>query len=268
MIAAMVATAFASVSLVMFVLWLVHLRIKNAGIVDIGWAGNFALIAIIYYLMGGGYETRKLLIAAMALLWSLRLTGYLFVRVVGHEEEGRYRQLRREWRGKNVDLRFLFFFLFQGVLNVVLALPLLLACVNPEPHLSIFEFVGFGLWAVALLGESLADRQLQKFKANPANKGKVCRVGLWKYSRHPNYFFEWLIWVAFFVFALPSPFGLTALVSPLLMSYFLFKVTGIPATEEQSLRSKGEAYREYQRSTSMFVPWFPKKSAETSQVKS
>jgi len=113
------------------------------------------------------------------------------------------------------------------------------------------------LWLTALLGESLAYSQLEDFKSRAGNKGKVCRIGLWRYSRHPNYFFEWLIWVAYFVFALASPFGCVSIISPLLMLYFLFKITGIPATEEQSLRSKGAAYREYQRTTSAFVPWFP-----------
>jgi steroid 5-alpha reductase family enzyme len=124
--------------------------------------------------------------------------------------------------------------------------------------MSVFEWLGAIVWLVALAGESIADSQLKSFKSRPVNKGKVCQIGLWRYSRHPNYFFEWLIWVAYFVFALASPFGSLSILCPLLMLYFLFKVTGIPATEEQAIRSKGEAYCNYQRSTSVFVPWFPK----------
>jgi steroid 5-alpha reductase family enzyme len=101
--------------------------------------------------------------------------------------------------------------------------------------------------------------QLNAFKANAANRGKTCRAGLWKYSRHPNYFFEWLIWVAFCLFAIDSKYGYLALFPPALMLYFLFRVTGIPATEAQALRTRGEDYRRYQETTSVFVPWFPRK---------
>ncbi len=251
----MIAVASFVVLGVMLILWLIHLMVENASIVDIGWAGNFSLIAFVVFLLGPGDMLRRALISAMVLLWSLRLTFYLFKRVVGKPEEGRYQQLRRQWGG-NIKLKFLLFFLFQGVLNIVLSLPFFLAGMNGRPSLSWLEFAGVGIWLIAFVGESVADAQLQRFKARPENAGKVCQAGLWRYSRHPNYFFEWLIWVAFFLFALASPYGYLAVISPLLMLYFLFKVTGIPATEEQALRSKGEAYRRYQETTSVFVPWF------------
>jgi steroid 5-alpha reductase family enzyme len=111
---------------------------------------------------------------------------------------------------------------------------------------------------VAWIGESAADFQLMYFKSKPANHGVICQVGLWKYSRHPNYFFESLIWIAFALFAMGSPYGYVALIAPMLILYFLFRVTGIPATEAQALRSKGESYRRYQQTTSAFVPWFPR----------
>jgi steroid 5-alpha reductase family enzyme len=141
---------------------------------------------------------------------------------------------------------------------VALSTPFLLAALNPRPRLSPFEYAGAALWLVAWMGEIAADWQLHRFKANPANRGVTCRAGLWRYSRHPNYFFEWLIWVAFAVFAMGSPYGYVSLFAPLLMLYFLFRVTGIPATEAQALRSKGDDYRRYQTSTSAFVPWFPR----------
>jgi steroid 5-alpha reductase family enzyme len=118
--------------------------------------------------------------------------------------------------------------------------------------------LGVAFWATGLLGESLADRQLARFRADPANKGKICQIGLWNYSRHPNYFFEWLVWVGYAVFALGSPWGWLGFIAPALMLHFLLNVTGIPMTEELSLKSKGDAYREYQRTTSAFVPWFKK----------
>ena len=246
------------VAAVMAALWLIHIKIKNAAIVDVGWAANFSLIAVIGYLLGGGYPGRKLLFSIMIILWSLRLALYLFRRTVGHEEEGRYKQLRQQW-GEHINRKFFWFFQFQAGLNVILSLPFFLAYLNPIPEIFPLEWFGLALWLVALIGEAQADKQLADFKSNPENRGRVCQVGLWRYSRHPNYFFEWLIWVAYFVFVLGSPFGWLAAICPLLMLYFLFKLTGIPATEAQAFRSKGEAYREYQRTTSVFVPGFPKK---------
>lgn len=117
------------------------------------------------------------------------------------------------------------------------------------------------IWVVAFAGEVTADRQLLAFKTNPQNKGKTCQAGWWRYSRHPNYFFEWLIWVSYALFASSSPWGWLAWLCPATLLYLLFKVTGIPATEAQALRSRGEAYRRYQQTTSAFVPWFPKQAA-------
>jgi steroid 5-alpha reductase family enzyme len=156
-------------------------------------------------------------------------------------------------------LKFLLFFEFQAVLCVVLAVPFLLASENPTPAFSVFEYAAAALWFVAIAGEVTADMQLNAFKSNAENRGKTCRAGLWNYSRHPNYFFEWLIWVAFCLFAIDSRYGYLALVPPALMLYFLFRVTGIPATEAQALRTRGEDYKRYQETTSAFVPWFPRK---------
>ena len=121
-----------------------------------------------------------------------------------------------------------------------------------------FEILGVLIWMVAVVGEAVADRLLRDFKADPANKGAVCRVGLWEWSRQPNYFFAWLIWVSFAVFALGSPWGWLGIGCPILMLYFLLRVTGIPATEAHAVRSRGEAYRQYQREVSAFVPRAPK----------
>lgn len=248
----------ASVCGLMLLLWLIHLPMRNAAIVDAGWAGGLALLGAIYAVVGGGYPPRALLVASMALLWGLRLALYLlFTRVIGHPEEGRYVQLRREWGG-NLPLKFLAFFQFQALLCILLSIPFLVAALNAQPRLAFHEYAAVALWLAAFLGELFADRQLHVFKANPANRSQTCRAGLWRYSRHPNYFFEWLIWVAFALFAIGSPYGYLALVSPILILFFLFRVTGIPATEAQALRTKGDDYRQYQQTTSAFVPWFPR----------
>lgn len=249
----------AIVAAMMLVLWVIHLLIRNAAIVDVGWAAGLGILAIFYAFAGPGYYARKWAIASMAGFWGLRLAAYLlFARVLGHPEEGRYVQLRNEWK-TNLPLHFLFFFEFQALLDVVLSLPFLLACMDTRVPLGVWAKTGAAIWLIAIAGEAFADKQLNAFKKNPANKGRTFRAGLWKYSRHPNYFFEWLIWIGYAVFAISSPWGWLGLLSPALILYFLLGVTGIPATEEQALRTRGNEYRAYQRTTSAFVPWFPKK---------
>jgi steroid 5-alpha reductase family enzyme len=242
---------------VMLALWVWYRFHRNAGIVDVGWSVSLPLMTVLYASMGDGQAWRRWLIAAMFCLWGGRLAVYLLRdRVVGRDEDKRYADLRAR-RSPAVALDFFLFFQAQALLAVVLSLPALIAAVNGEPRVSPLEIVAVLLWAAALAGESLADRQLERFKARPSSRGRTCREGLWRYSRHPNYFFEWLIWVAYALFALASPWGAVALLCPALMLYLLFRVTGIPATEAQAIRSKGDDYRRYQATTSVFVPWFP-----------
>ncbi|HTB15754.1 MAG TPA: DUF1295 domain-containing protein [Bryobacteraceae bacterium] len=251
------AQGTAIVAVLMFILWLLHFPLRSAAIVDVGWALGLALLALFYAAHAVGYWRRVAFLGPMALAWGLRLAFYLlFTRVSGQPEEGRYAELRRKW-GSNTGWKFLLFFEFQALLCGVLSLPFLVAMHDPAKGWAEFEELGLGIWMIAFLGETIADAQLARFKRDPKNKARVCNVGLWRYSRHPNYFFEFLIWVSFAVIALPAQYGYLALVSPALMLFFLFRVSGIPATEEQALRSTGEAYRKYQRSTSVFVPWFP-----------
>jgi steroid 5-alpha reductase family enzyme len=247
-----------SVAVLMLLLWLIHLRTRNAAIVDAGWAGGLALLGALYAVLGGGYWLRSALIGTMSAVWGLRLAIYLLTtRIIGHPEEGRYQELRRKWK-TNIPVKFLLFYEFQAALCVVLAVPFLIAARNPGTEISWVEWAAVALWGLAMAGEVAADAQLNKFKSEPSNKGHTCQVGLWRYSRHPNYFFEWLIWVAFALFALGSPGGLWGLLSPALILYFVLRVTGIPATEAQAVRTRGEEYRRYQRTTSAFVPWVPK----------
>lgn len=247
-------TGLALVCGLMFVLWLIHFPIRNAAIVDVGWGTALATLATTYAVMGHGLAERRWLLAATVIVYGLRLSLYLFTtRIWGHPEEGRYVELRREW-APNAALRFLIFYEFQALMAALLSLPFLAAALNPAPAIHALEWAALALWIVAKLGESLADWQLHRFKSRAENKGSVCDEGLWRYSRHPNYFFEWLIWVAWALYGAASPGGWMGWLSPALMLYFLFRVTGIPATEAQALRTKGEAYRRYQARTSAFVP--------------
>lgn len=257
-VATMLITALIVMAVLMLILWLVHLPLKNAGIVDVGWTLGVGLCALIFAVMGDGNITRRIVIVVMTAVWGARLGSYLLFRVLGHAEDARYTQLRREWTG-NTTLKFLGFFEFQALLAVIFALPALFSSLNSAPRFSWLEYLSVVLWIIAVAGEGVADWQLKRFKNDPANQGRLCRAGLWNYSRHPNYFFEFLVWVAFAVFALASPWGWIALICPALMLFFLFKVTGIPATEAQALRSKGDTYRQYQRTTSAFIPWFKRK---------
>jgi steroid 5-alpha reductase family enzyme len=229
--------------------------IDNYGIVDIAWSYSFAGIAAYYALLGGGFPARRAVIAAMAAAWSLRLGTHLLNRIAAKHpiEDGRYAQLRRDW-GPGFATKMAGFFELQAASVVILAIPFLAACTDPRPSLRPLEWAAAALWAAAIGGEALADAQLSAFKRDPLRAGGVCEEGLWRYSRHPNYFFEWLVWVSFFLFGCASPWGWAGILSPACILFLLLRVTGIPATEEQSLRSKGAAYRSYQERTSAFVP--------------
>ncbi|MEQ1758072.1 MAG: DUF1295 domain-containing protein [Vicinamibacterales bacterium] len=247
-------------AVLMACLWFWHLRSGNAGVVDVGWALSLAVMAVAYGVLGNGYPVRRLLVSGMMALWGSRLALYLWRdRVRGRPEDARYTELRTAWQ-TNLPFRFFLFFQAQALIAALLSTPVALAVMDPWPTLRVTEWLAIGLWLVALVGESIADRQLELFKAEPSSRGRVCVVGLWRYSRHPNYFFEWLVWVAYALAATASPFGALAWACPALMLYLLFRVTGIPATEAHALRSRGEAYRSYQRTTSAFVPWFPREA--------
>jgi len=247
-------------AVVMALLWCWHLKLRNAAIVDSGWAFLVGGLAIFYAVLGNGWPPRRAAVAFMMGSWGARLTVYLlYDRVFGRPEDGRYAELRRK-QGEGANAWFFWFFEAQALSAVFFSLPALLVAVNGGEAFSPFERIAAGLWIVAFTGEVTADRQLERFKADAANRGRTCQSGLWRYSRHPNYFFEWFMWVAYATFALGSPWGWIAWLCPAAMLLLLFKVTGIPATEAQAIRSRGDEYREYQRTTSAFVPWIPKRS--------
>ena len=273
----LLAAALVFVVIEMTATWLVARKLRNNGIVDIVWSFGFGPLAVLALFVtprlavSSHAVIRWEAITTLVLIWSLRLGTHLLGRVRSHHphEDVRYAKLREEW-GAATDRKMFGFFQLQGALQVVLSLPIFLVHLDSTGTANYFGLgltgcVGSLLWLLGLLGESLADRQLARFRADPANKGKVCQAGLWNYSRHPNYFFEWLVWVGYAVFALGSPWGWLGLIAPGLMLHFLLNVTGIPMTEELSLKSKGDAYRDYQRTTSAFVPWFKKTTTNEHQ---
>lgn len=250
----LLAVALAVTATYFALTWAVSVRIGNYGLLDVAFSYGVAILAPIYALIGPGDPLRKWSITAIGVAWSLRLGTHILLRVLRHhpKEDPRYRTLRERWP---TPLAFLAFFQLQALLVVVFSLPFLVTAFNPRPASSAVELAGLALAGLALIGEAMADRQLAAFTRNPVNRGRVCDVGLWRYSRHPNYFFESLVWWGFCLAALPSPWGWVTIACPLLMLYFLLRVTGIPLTEARLLESKGEAYREYQRTVSRFIPW-------------
>jgi steroid 5-alpha reductase family enzyme len=250
--------AFLVACVVMTLVWWRQLYTNNAGIVDGWWAYLFGIIAMLYTVLTPGSTFRELIMLTMGVVWSFRLGSHLLIRNTGHlEEDIRYKKLREEY-GDHQRFRMWRFFIYQAVSNVLLSVPFLLVSIDNSDEHSLFLWIGVSLWIIAIIGESIADDQLKQFKQDPSNKGKVCRTGLWNYSRHPNYFFEWLIWVSYAIVALDSPYGWTAFYCPLLMYWLLNNVTGIPMLEQLAIKSKGAAYTQYQQTTNAFFPWFSK----------
>ena len=253
----LVATAAAVLAALFALVWWISLRIGNYGYLDAIWSLSTAIVAPLYALFGSGDPTRRWAFAAVGAAWSLRLGLYVLIRVTRHhpQEDARYRTLRQEWPTPG---RFLLFFELQALIALVFSTPFLLASIDPSPRMAPLEIFGLILATLATAGESLADWQAQRFKRQPRDKNSVNDIGLWRYSRHPNYFFESLVWWGFFLAALPFRHGWLTVVCPLLMLYLLLNVTGIPLTEKHSLQSRGETYRRYQNRTSRFIPWFPR----------
>ncbi|MGH8327505.1 MAG: DUF1295 domain-containing protein [Steroidobacteraceae bacterium] len=238
--------------------WEWQRRHENAGIVDVVWAYGLAGAAVLMALLEDGSAAPRILVAVLGGAWGLRLGTHLWHRMGSESEDGRYRALRARWRGSQT--KFLLFFQFQALLIVVFSLPFLTVARNRAATPG-WMAAGIAIWAAAVVGESLADRQLARFRADPAHRGRTCRSGLWRYSRHPNYFFEGVHWLAYVALAHGAPLASLAWTGPVLMLVFLRWVSGIPFTEAQALRTRGDDYREYQQRTSMLIPWFPKPAA-------
>lgn len=243
---------------VMLALWAIQLRTRDAGVVDVGWAACLGAAAVFCALTGPGDPERRAIIGGMGAIWGARLALHLLLdRVLRGPEDGRY-QMMREKLGARAQPVFLAFFQAQALLVVILSAPFLLAALDARPGPAPLDWIGLAIWCIGLVGESIADAQLKAFKRRPDSHGRVCDVGLWRYSRHPNYFFEWLMWIGFATVAASAPLGWLAWSAPALILLFVLKLTGIPPTEARALRTRPEAYRRYQQTTSAFFPWPPK----------
>lgn len=239
--------------------YLLARRLRLMAVVDTIWTAGLGLSALIYHTAAGLDSARSWIVLLIIGVWSFRLSYHLLTdRVFKGHEDPRYKALAAHW-GDRASRNFYFLFLVQIPFIALFLYPISLAMQID---------IGVWLWTdtlavliaiIAMLGEGVADKQLAAFRADPANKGGVCREGLWRYSRHPNYFFEWLHWFCYVSFAWPGEGSWPVLVGPLAMYLFLRFLTGVPHAERSSLKSRGDAYRRYQATTNAFFPWIPRK---------
>lgn len=236
------------------VLWAIAERTKNAAIADLGWAQAFTAIVIVFGVQPLAPKSGWLPIAVLVVAWSTRLTCYLVARgTATGAEDGRYLELRRRW-GNAASRRFFGVFQAQAAASALLSIAFVVPFVAAPWDSGWLRALGFVVAAAGIGGEAIADAQLARFRRDPSHVGRVCEVGLWRYSRHPNYFFDVTFWFGLALYCLAFPGGWVALAAPALMFATIWNVTGIPITEAQALRSRGEPYRLYQQTTSVFVP--------------
>jgi steroid 5-alpha reductase family enzyme len=252
-----ILTGFLLSIAIMSLSWVICGILGKSGWVDVVWAFTIGLLSLAYYFMTPQAPLSVLPLALIA-LWSLRLGSHLFIRVSKEREDGRYEALKAKWKG-HYSITMFGFYMMQAAAAFLFSLPPLIAMANTDGHWGWNEALAIVIALIAIAGETLADHQLKRFKQNPDHEGQVCKVGLWRYSRHPNYFFEWVFWLSFPMVAASTTAFFTLLLAPATMLVLVLKVTGIPPTEAQAIRKRGDLYRQYQRETSAFIPWFPKK---------
>jgi steroid 5-alpha reductase family enzyme len=244
----------------MTLLWLLSLIIRDASIVDIFWGTGFVISAWVYYfLTQDGFETRKLILLTLVTIWGLRLSLHIARRNIGKGEDYRYQKWREENGEKWWYLSFIRVFLLQGFLMWIIGLPLLAAQYYGGPsHLIWLDWVAIIIWGIGFFFEAVGDWQLSRFRSDPANEGKLLTSGVWRYTRHPNYFGDATQWWGFYLFALATGSGWWTFISPLIMSIFLRYVSGVTMLEKE-LKTTKPGFAEYVETTNAFIPWFPKK---------
>jgi steroid 5-alpha reductase family enzyme len=245
------------------IVWAASLPLRNASIIDIFWGPGFLVAALTYTLLAHeGYSGRQLLVLVLVAVWGLRLGGYIALRNRGHGEDYRYQRMR-ENAGANFWWRSLVtVFWLQGILLWIISAPLLVGIHSDSPdEFVITDFAGASVWLAGFLFESVGDFQLARFKADPANHGKVMDRGLWRYTRHPNYFGDALLWWGYFIIAAGTPWGWATIFAPALMTFLLVRVSGV-ALLERTIKKRRPEYAAYVQRTSAFIPLPPKRPAQ------
>ncbi|MBM3543541.1 MAG: DUF1295 domain-containing protein [Alphaproteobacteria bacterium] len=257
---------WAALATIMAGAWAIHQRTGNSGFVDAVWTFSLGAVGVVSALVplypADVTSGRQLLIAALVAAWSLRLGSHIVRRSLARPEDPRYAVLIRQW-GLNAPKQMFLLLQKQSIVTVPLALGLFVAARNPAPLFGLQDWVALLIVVGAITGEAIADRQLTACIRDRGERLRVCARGLWRWSRHPNYFFEWLFWLAFPLFAIDSsggyPQGWLALAAPACMYWLLVYVSGIPPLEQHMVRKYGAAYRDYQSRTSAFLPWPPQR---------
>lgn len=251
------AAAALAVFAYMTAVFLIALLLKDNSIVDIAWGLGFILVALTTLFLGPGFEAHHVLITGLVVVWGLRLASHIFLRNRGRGEDFRYAKWRRDWGRWVVPRSFLQIFMLQGVFMLIIASPIVLVNRSSEEGLIVLDGLGVFLWLTGFLFEAVGDQQLKRFKQKPESKGKIMTSGLWRYTRHPNYFGEAALWWGIFLIALSVRGGWAAVVSPLTISFLLLKVSGVRMLEKKY--AGNEEFGVYARRTSAFFPWFSKK---------
>ena len=258
-LAGALATSFACGVSMMLALWLLSLALRDASIVDVWWGPGFAWLATVAFAIAGDASPRDALLLALVSVWGLRLGVYLMWRNWGHGEDARYARMRRHWGARFPLVSLATVFGLQAVLQWFVSLPIQIAQLVPGARpLGALDALGVALFATGLFFEAVGDVQLARFKADPANQGRVMDRGLWRYTRHPNYFGDCVVWWGLFTIAAATPAGPWTIASPLLMTFLLLRVSGVALLERSLLRTR-PAYREYIERTSSFIPRPPRK---------
>ena len=237
--------------------WWLQLKTKNGGLVDAVWAITLGGLASLYALTGTAPLETRLVLAVMGGAWGLRLGWHLWVRNWGKPEDFRYAQFRKDW-GAAVNVKMFWFFQFQNIFTLLLSASAFIVVAYRPDAAPLWAYpLAAIIWLISVVGEGMADAQMEAFRRNPANKGKVCREGLWRYSRHPNYFFESVFWFSFLPLAIGAPYGWVTLGAPLVMAFLLTQLSGMPLLEKEMMARK-PGYADYVRTTSALIPWPPK----------
>lgn len=245
--------------LLMTILWIISVTIKNASIVDLFWGIGFVIVNTFYVIMSGDIYSRKVLLLILVTIWGLRLSTYLTLRNIGKEEDFRYQEFRRNYGAKRYWwISYFQVFLLQGVLIMLVSLPLLGSnTYTVSNNLNWIDYLGIFVWVIGFSFESVGDLQMARFKQNSKNKGKVLNTGLWKYTRHPNYFGDSAVWWSYGIICIAAG-SYWPIIGSILMTILIIKVSGVYLLEK-SLKDKKPEYIEYVKNTSSFFPWFPKK---------
>ncbi len=259
MITTVLPAAAAAVALLMFATWLLSLARTDASLVDIVWGSAFVLVAAVVVLVGDGAEVRRALLFAMVAIWGLRLSTYLAWRNLGHGEDYRYQAMRKKYGDRFPLVSLVVVFGLQAVLVFVVSLPVQLAATAAQPAgLGPLAVIGVVLWLLGVSFETIGDAQLARFKANSANQGLVMDQGLWRYTRHPNYFGDFCVWWGIFAVAAETGPGRWGVIGPLVMSFLLLRVSGVVMLEK-TIGKRRPGYADYVAITSSFFPRPPKR---------